>query len=165
MKIDISDFKKGSFIKLDVVNPQCESYGALQIMSVTVIVEKFCTRWSDWGGYLPTLTSKDYIDRQTIIIKFKNEKGKVFEQRYWLDELTNPKSDFPNLVFLKATDWKSAHDEVQKLVSKEWLNRAYRELRNTATGVYSNIFKHSNIEGSEKALRIKELVGELIDLL
>ena len=157
MKIDISDFKKGSFIKLDVVNPQCETYGALQIMSVKVIVEKFCTRWEDWGGYHRPYTDADYIDRQTIII--------IFEQRYWLDELTDPKSDFPNLVLLSGTDWKSAHDEVQKLVSKEWLNRSYRELRQTATGVYADIFKHSNIEGSKKALRIKELVGELIDLL
>lgn len=165
MKIDISDFKKGSFIKLDVVNPQCETYGALQIMSVKVIVEKFCTRWEDWGGYHRPYTDADYIDRQTIIITLKNEKAKVFEQRYWLDELTDPKSDFPNLVLLSATDWKSAHDEVQKLVSKEWLNRAYRELRNTATDVYSNIFKHSTIVGSKKDLRIKELVGELIDLL
>ena len=165
MKIDISDLKKGSFIKLDVVNPQCESYGALQIMSVKVIVEKFCTRWEDFGGYHRPYTDADYIDRQTIIIKLKNEKGKVFEQRYWLDELTNPKSDFPNLVLLSGTDWKSAHDEVQKLVSKEWLNRAYRELGHTVNGVYANIFKHSKIEGSEKALRIKELVGELVELL
>ena len=165
MKIDISDFKKGSFIKLDVLNPQCDTYGALQVMGVNVITEKFCTRWEDWGGCHRPLTSRDYIDRQIIIIKLKNEKGECVEQRYWLDELTNPKTDFPNLVLLSGTDWKSAHDEVQKLVSKEWLNRAYRELRLTATGVYANIFKHSNIEGSEKALRIKELVGELIDLL
>ena len=165
MKIDISDLKKGSFIKLDVVNPQCDTYGALQIMGVKVITEKFCTRWEDWGGYHRPLTDADYKDRQTIIITLKNEKAKVFEQSYWLDELTNPKSDFPNLVLLTATEWKPAHDEVQKLVSKEWLNRAYRELGNTTNRVYSAIFKHSKIEGSEKALRIKELVGELIDLL
>ena len=77
--VDISDFKKGSFIKLDVVNPQCETYGALQIMSVKVIVEKFCTRWEDWGGYHRPYTDADYIDRQTIIITLKNEKAKVFE--------------------------------------------------------------------------------------
>lgn len=165
MKIDISDLKKGSFIKLDVINPRCDTYGAMQIMGVRVISEKFCTRWEDFGGYHSPSTDADYIDRQTIIIKLKNEHGKVVEQRYWLDELTDPKSDFPNLVLLSGTDWKSAHDEVQKLVSKEWLNRAYRELRHTATGVYADIFKHSNIDGSEKALRIKELVGELVELL
>lgn len=165
MKIDISDLKRGSFIKLDVINPRCDTYGALQIMGVNVITEKFCTRWEDWGGYHSPSTDADYIDRQTIIIKLKNEQGKVVEQRYWLDELTNPKSDFPNLVLLTATDWKSAHDEVQKLVSKEWLNRAYRELRHTTSGVYADIFKYSKIDGSEKALRIKELVGELVELL
>ena len=165
MKIDISDLKKGSFIKLDVINPQCDTYGALQIMGVKVIVEKFCTRWEDWGGYHRPYTDADYIDRQTIIITLKNEKGKVLEQRYWLDELTNPKSDFPNLVLLTATEWKPAHDEVQKLISKEWLNLAHREIRTTLTANYANIFKHSKIVGSEKALRIKELVGELVDLL
>lgn len=165
MKIDISDLKKGSFIKLDVINPQCDTYGALQIMGVKVIVEKFCTRWEDWGGFHRPYTDADYIDRQTIIITLKNETGKVLEQRYWLDELTNPKSDFPNLVFLKATEWKPAHDEVQKLISKEWLKLAHREIRTTLTANYANIFKHSTIVGSKKDLRIKELVGELIDLL
>lgn len=166
MKIKVSDLKKGAFIaKQGLVNPQCKDYGALQIMSVKVITEKFCTRWSDWGGYLPTLTSKDYIDRETAIIKMKNETGKVVEHRYWVDELTNPKSDFPNLVFLNATDWKSAHDEARKLVSAEWLSRAHREIRTTLTANYANIFKHSPIVGGKKDLRIKELVGELIDLL
>ena len=165
MKIDINDFVKGKFIKANVVNPRCDNYGPLQIVSVQVITEKFCTRWEDWGGYHRPLTSRDYVDRQTAIITVKNEKGKKLELRYWLDELTNPKYDFPNLVFLTSTDFKSAHEEVKKMVSAERLNRAHKEILGAIRGKYAEIFSHTKIVGGEQNEKIFQLVDELYTVL
>jgi len=157
MKIDINDFVKGKFIKADVVNPRCDTYGPLQIVSVQVITEKFDTNW--YGR------ETHYIDRQTAIITVKNEKGKKLELRYWLDELTDKKSDFPNLVFLTSTDFKSAHDEVNKLVSAEWLNRAHKEILGAIRGNYAEIFSHTKIVGGERNEKIFQLVDELYTVL
>ena len=163
MKVDLSDFKKGRFIKDETVNPSCDTYGPLKIMSVSTSIERFCTVWDDGWGRRPT--EDDYINRQAVTILVKNKDGKNVKLGYWLDELTNKKSDFPNLVFLSSKKWEDAIKEAEKLTCSELLADKHVELLNGIRCVYGDIYKLTNVVGGEKNNRIRELTAELYELL
>ena len=154
------DLRKGMFLCTGTVNPVCEDFGPLELVSWRTKVDKFCTNPNDWGGYLH---KEHYIDRNTTILKFRNQSGKVFETSYWEDELFD--GHWNPLTPLKATNLHDAQKEVFKMQASKKLDRELDFLKKYLKGHNEELKRWLYIVGGEDNKKISKKLTELSALL
>lgn len=157
----VGELKKGMFFHTGSFAKQHNDYGPLQVVSLTVKTEKYNTTWNDMWSHYPDR----YIDRDTLILKFRNEKGKVDTLWYWKDECEKGDYAEERVFPLNATNFADAHNEWERYMANKKLNMMHRQIGNTIAGNYEQICSLTMVADSEENETILKAINTLHKLL
>ena len=161
----VTELKKGMFFHTMCYASDFTEYGPLQVISVTTNTTKFCTRWEDWGGYHRPMTDDDYVDRDEITIKYRNEHGKVDSTTYWKDECEKGLFAETRVFPIKADNFEDAHKLWLRDLSANKLKGVHDGLLKYVRSVYGDIFSLTEIVNTPKNRKVQQLCFQLYEEL
>lgn len=157
----VQELKKGMYFHTGCMAKQYDDYGPLLCISVTVKTEKFNTTWNDMWSHYPD----HYIDRDVLILKARNEKGKIVTHRYWKDECEKGEYAETRVFPINATNFEDAHKEWQWWMANKEVHTMHCQIGNTIAGNYEKLCSLTAVADSEENKKILDAIKTLHEVL